>query len=203
MAFCSMLAFVMVASGKVATANMNTRTFLRAVVPISALYAGTLWLGNAAYLYLSVSFIQMLKVCSATHSQSETFRQPVHPHQALMPVAVFVVGCSIGTERFSLVTLGNMLVVSLGVAVASYGEINFIVMGVVLQLLAICTESTRLSLTQILLQSSGLKLNPITTLYYVAPCSLLFLAVPFFVIEAPAVRCACGCNIDAVCTFDE
>lgn len=65
-----------------------------------------------------------------------------------MPVAVFVIGCSIGTERFSLVTLGNMLVVSLGVAVSAYGEINFVLMGVVLQLLAICTESTRLSLTQ-------------------------------------------------------
>lgn len=104
-----------------------------------------------------------------------------------MPVAVFVIGCSIGTERFSLVTLGNMLVVSLGVAVSAYGEINFVLMGVVLQLLAICTESTRLSLTQILLQNSGLKLNPITTLYYVAPCSLLFLTIPFCFIEAPAV----------------
>ncbi len=62
MAFCSMLAFVLVASGRVPAANMSMRTFLRAVVPISALYAGTLWLGNAAYLYLSVSFIQMLKV---------------------------------------------------------------------------------------------------------------------------------------------
>jgi hypothetical protein len=34
----------------------------RCVVPISALFSGTLWLGNAAYLYLSVAFIQMLKV---------------------------------------------------------------------------------------------------------------------------------------------
>ena len=32
------------------------------VVPIAALFSGTLWLGNAAYLYLSVSFIQMVKV---------------------------------------------------------------------------------------------------------------------------------------------
>lgn len=31
-------------------------------MPIGACYAGTLWVGNAAYLYLSVSFIQMLKV---------------------------------------------------------------------------------------------------------------------------------------------
>lgn len=37
-------------------------TYLRTIVPIGGLYAGTLWLGNAAYLYLSVSFIQMLKV---------------------------------------------------------------------------------------------------------------------------------------------
>ena len=34
----------------------------RAIVPIGACYAGALWVGNAAYLYLSVSFIQMLKV---------------------------------------------------------------------------------------------------------------------------------------------
>jgi hypothetical protein len=34
----------------------------RAIVPIGLCYAGTLWVGNAAYLYLSVSFIQMLKV---------------------------------------------------------------------------------------------------------------------------------------------
>ncbi len=34
----------------------------RCVVPIAALFAGTLWMGNAAYLYLSVAFIQMIKV---------------------------------------------------------------------------------------------------------------------------------------------
>ena len=41
---------------------MSAETYLRAVVPIGACFAGTLWLGNAAYLYLSVAFIQMLKV---------------------------------------------------------------------------------------------------------------------------------------------
>ena len=38
----------------------------RAIVPIALCYAGTLWVGNAAYLYLSVSFIQMLKVGNGT-----------------------------------------------------------------------------------------------------------------------------------------
>ncbi len=69
-----------------------------------------------------------------------------------MPAAVFCTGCLFSTERFSFGTFGNMLVVSLGVAVASYGELNFVVIGVVLQLLSIVTESTRLVLVQILLQ---------------------------------------------------
>lgn len=34
----------------------------RGVVPVGALFAVVLALGNAAYLFLSVSFIQMLKV---------------------------------------------------------------------------------------------------------------------------------------------
>jgi hypothetical protein len=62
MFFCSFLAILMVKLGYVESINMSSETYLKAVVPIGLLYAGTLWLGNAAYLYLSVSFIQMLKV---------------------------------------------------------------------------------------------------------------------------------------------
>lgn len=45
----------------------------------------------------------------------------IHVHQALMPVAVFLVGCSLGTEVFSVTTLLNMAIVSGGVAIASFG----------------------------------------------------------------------------------
>lgn len=48
-------------NGDCSTATTTADTYLRTIVPISALYAGTLWLGNAAYLHLSVSFLQMLK----------------------------------------------------------------------------------------------------------------------------------------------
>ncbi|KAK9819643.1 hypothetical protein WJX72_000664 [[Myrmecia] bisecta] len=174
MFFSSTLATICVRGGYVPSANMTTDVYMRAIVPIGALFAGTLWLGNAAYLYLSVSFIQMLK--------------------ALMPVAVFIVGCGLGTENYSLPTLSNMIVVTIGVGIASYGEINFVVVGVFLQLLSVMAESTRLTLVQILLQRRGLTLNPITTMYYIAPASLAFLAIPFALIEArqifydPAVR---------------
>ena len=110
--------------------------------------------------------------------------KPMSCLQALMPVAVFIVGCVLGTESYDQNTMANMLVVSVGVAIASYGEINFVVIGVMLQMISICTESTRLTLVQILLQSRGLKLNPVTTLYYIAPCSAGFLLVPFALLEA-------------------
>ncbi len=63
MTFSSALAFAVVRLGYVEACNMSAETYVKAVVPIGACFAGTLWLGNAAYLYLSVSFIQMLKVC--------------------------------------------------------------------------------------------------------------------------------------------
>ena len=66
-----------------------------------------------------------------------------------MPASVFLVGCGIGTESFSLSVAANMAVVTTGVAIASYGEINFVLIGVLLQLAAIAAEATRLSLVQV------------------------------------------------------
>ena len=40
------------------------------------------------------------------------------------------------------------MVVTIGVAIASYGEINFVVIGVILQLVSIVAEALRLSLVQ-------------------------------------------------------
>ena len=45
------------------TVKMTGRVFLRAILPIGATFSGSLAFGNLAYLYLSVPFIQMLKVC--------------------------------------------------------------------------------------------------------------------------------------------
>ncbi|GIL81177.1 hypothetical protein Vretimale_12766 [Volvox reticuliferus] len=167
MAFCSAIAFVLIRTGFVAPVNMDSRTYCRNVLPIAALFSGTLWLGNAAYLYLSVAFIQMLK--------------------ATMPVTVFLVGVLLGTERYTLLYALNMAVVAVGVATASYGELNFNLVGVVFQVGSIVTESFRLCLIQLLLQASGIKLNPVTTLYYVAPACFAFLCVPFAFLELPRI----------------
>ena len=160
---CSSIAFALVRSGRVDSINMDVNTYIGTIVPIGACYSVTLWIGNAAYLYLSVSFIQMLK--------------------ALMPVSVFTIGCWMGTETFTWFSLLNVCLIGIGVAIASFGELNFNLFGLLLQLGSIFVESIRLVLVQLLLQSRGLKLNPITTLYYVSPCCFAFLLVPFVSLE--------------------
>nr|XP_043627123.1 probable sugar phosphate/phosphate translocator At5g25400 [Erigeron canadensis] len=169
MGFCSSLAYILVTILQVVEPVQMTRdVYLKSVVPIGLLYSISLWLSNSAYIYLSVSFIQMLK--------------------ALMPVAVYSIGVLFKKEPFKSQTMSNMLSISFGVAIAAYGEAKFNAWGVMLQLGAVVFEATRLVLIQILMTSKGITFNPITSLYYVAPCCLVFLSVPWMVVELPVLR---------------
>ncbi|XP_059658132.1 probable sugar phosphate/phosphate translocator At5g25400 [Cornus florida] len=179
MAFCSTLAFLAVrVFSLVEPVSISRHLYLSSVVPIGALYALSLWLSNSAYIYLSVSFIQMLK--------------------ALMPVAVYTIGILFKKEGFKSETMANMVSISIGVGIAAYGEAKFDSWGVFLQLGAVAFEATRLVMIQILLTSKGITLNPITSLYYVAPCCLLFLFVPWIFVEFPVLKQASNFNFDFV-----
>lgn len=87
-----------------------------------------------------------------------------------VPVATFVMAVICGTDKLRCDLFLNMLLVSIGVVVSSYGEIHFNIVGTVYQVTGIFAEALRLVLTQVLLQKKGLTLNPITSLYYIAPC---------------------------------
>ncbi|KAF3327165.1 putative sugar phosphate/phosphate translocator [Carex littledalei] len=180
MGFCSSLAFALVRIFRFVDlpSCMTSSLYFKSVVPIGALYALSLWFSNSAYIYLSVSFIQMLK--------------------ALMPVAVYSTGILFKKDNYNSSIMLNMLSISLGVAVAAYGEARFDVWGVTLQLAAVAFEATRLVLIQILLTSKGISLNPITSLYYVAPCCFVFLALPWSVVELPRLRTMTAIQPDLV-----
>ncbi|CAI5502148.1 unnamed protein product [Closterium sp. Naga37s-1] len=166
MAFCSLLAFLLVKVFRVVEPiTLSTEMYLTSVLPIGALYSLSLWFSNSAYIYLSVSFIQMLK--------------------ALMPVAVYLLGVLFTREVFQTSAFANMVAITVGVAVAAYGEANFNATGVLLQLAAVCFEALRLVLIQILLTAKGVSLNPITSLYYISPVCLLFLSLPWILVEYP------------------
>ncbi|CAA2997722.1 probable sugar phosphate phosphate translocator At5g25400 [Olea europaea subsp. europaea] len=169
MSFCSSLAYLLVRVFKVVEpVTMSWDLYIKSVVPIGLLYSVSLWLSNSAYIYLSVSFIQMLK--------------------ALMPVAVYSIGVIFKKETFRSETMTNMISISIGVGVAAYGEAKFDAWGVILQLGAVAFEATRLVMIQILLTSKGITLNPITSLYYVAPCCLVFLFIPWIFVEFPLLK---------------
>jgi hypothetical protein len=128
--------------------------------------------------------------------------------KALMPVAVYSISVVFKKEGFKSNVMANMLSISFGVAIAAYGEAKFDVFGVVLQLGAVAFEATRLVLIQILLTSKGINLNPITSLYYVAPCCFGFLLVPWIFVEMPLLRELSSFHLDfavfgtnSICAF--
>ncbi|XP_057484244.1 probable sugar phosphate/phosphate translocator At3g17430 [Actinidia eriantha] len=169
MGFSGGVAFFLVRILKVVSpVKMTFEIYATCVIPISAFFASSLWFGNTAYLFISVAFIQMLK--------------------ALMPVATFLMAVICGTDKLRCDVFLNMVMVSIGVVVSSYGEIHFNVVGTVYQVTGIFAEALRLVLTQVLLQKKGLTLNPITSLYYIAPCSFVFLFVPWYLLEKPGME---------------
>ncbi|KAE9621553.1 putative sugar phosphate transporter domain-containing protein [Lupinus albus] len=165
MIFSSVVCFVLTKILKVMKVEegMTPDIYATSVVPIGAMFAMTLWLGNTAYLYISVAFAQMLK--------------------AIMPVAVFVLGVAAGLEVMSCRMLLIMSVISFGVLVASYGEININWIGVVYQMGGVVGEALRLIFMEIFVKRKGLKLNPISVMYYVSPFSALCLFLPWIFLE--------------------
>ena len=87
-----------------------------------------------------------------------------------VPVATFLMAIVMRTDKPRCDIFWNMILISAGVVIASVGEIHFNIVGTLFQVTGIAAEALRLVLTQVLLQKKGLTLNPITSLYYIAPC---------------------------------
>ncbi|PKI47656.1 probable sugar phosphate/phosphate translocator At3g14410 [Punica granatum] len=190
MIFSSVMCFLVTKVFKIMKVEegMTPEIYATSVIPIGAMFAMTLWLGNTAYLYISVAFAQMLK--------------------AIMPVAVFILGVAAGLEVMSCRMLLIMSTISLGVLVASIGEINISWIGVVYQMGGVVGEALRLIFMEILVKRKGLKLNPISLMYYVSPCSALCLFVPWIFLEKPKMEASGAWNfqpiiltLNSLCTF--
>lgn len=137
--------------------------FLRAIVPISCLFATALGCGNVAAARLSVGFVHILK--------------------AITPVVVLGVGIVLGVSKPCIKQGAVVSIISSGVILASLGEIGWDSLGFILQLIAVVAESTRLVLMQKLLQQHMPKASPIATLSLFAPLSAVILSVLSTVLE--------------------
>ncbi|ESZ98824.1 DUF250 domain membrane protein [Sclerotinia borealis F-4128] len=143
------------------TVKMTGRVYLRAIVPIGIFFSLSLICGNLTYLYLSVSFIQMLK--------------------ATTPVAVLITSWVLGVAEPNMKTLFNVSFIVIGVIIASFGEIDFVVIGVLFQIGGIIFEAIRIVMVQRLLSSAEFKMDPLVSLYYFAPvCAIMNFVIALF-----------------------
>ncbi|KAI8846395.1 triose-phosphate transporter family-domain-containing protein [Chytridium lagenaria] len=157
----------------IADVKMNWEIYMKAVVPIGLCFSLSLVFSNYAYLYLSVAYIQMLK--------------------ATTPVAVLLAGYLLRVEKYDPVILGKVSIIVVGVMIASYGEFEFVLIGVILQSLGIAAEATRLVLVQQLLK--GYNMDPLVSLYYFAPVCAVMNAVAFAFVESSSFTFAAFGNV--------
>jgi len=140
--------------------------YLKNMVVVGAAFAASLSLGNAGYMYLSVSFIQMLK--------------------AFTPCVVVAALFLSGVERPSPPVAAAVAAMSAGTLLAALGEANFEATGFLIMIGAEAAEATRLVLTQRLL--CNLKFGAFEGLYLMAPiCAFWMWGVALFV-EVPTAR---------------
>ena len=150
--------------------NMTPRMFVRQVMPVGIMFSASLIFTNKAFIYLSVSFIQMLK--------------------ASMPVLVLLVSVVLRLQPLTTSSFVKVLIIAMGVALASYGEARFNLIGFLLQSAGILCESLRLVIMQMLLSESGSNIDPLVSLYYFAPICALFNAVVCFWLEFQTISMA-------------
>jgi drug/metabolite transporter (DMT)-like permease len=124
--------------------HVSAGFYCRRMIPVGVAMAITVWTGNLVYLYLTVSFTQMLKAAG-----------PV-----FIMVAMFLAKLETPTAQL----MGSVLTICAGLIIAGSGEVNMSIVGVLVMLISEVGEAVRLVLTQILLQD--LQLGPLDGLLY-------------------------------------
>ncbi|SPJ72549.1 related to triose phosphate/3-phosphoglycerate/phosphate translocator [Fusarium torulosum] len=143
------------------TLPLSRRLYVRTILPIGILYSASLVFSNIVYLYLSVAFIQMLKSTG--------------------PVFTLIASWVWGVAQPDTKTFGNVMLIVAGVALASFGEIEFSWWGFIFQMCGTIAEAVRVVMIQVMLSAEGLRMDPLVGLYYYAPvCALMNLVVVFF-----------------------
>ena len=113
---------------------MSWPVYLRSVSVVGLMACLAMASGNSTYLYLTVSFIEILK--------------------GFTPVVTIMVQAVFG-QAFPRPIAGlAVLMISLGTAISSYGEMELNLVGVSLMLASVYCEAMRLMLTQRLLQAA-------------------------------------------------
>lgn len=116
--------------------HMTKEIFVRCILSIGLLFSGSLILSNTAYLYLSVAYIQMLKVRHLIRKWS-SMQLNCGPCQAFTPVAILLISWTFRIQDPNKKLAVIVLMISTGVALASHGELRFNLVGFLTQSAAV------------------------------------------------------------------
>lgn len=105
--------------------------------------------------------------------------------KAFTPVCVLAFSVLTGLERSSGIEVNIVLIICVGVALTSIGELEFSMIGFTFQVFAIVFESGRLVMTNVFLKQLGL--DSLSTLYYIAPLCGGLIACACMAFELPTM----------------
>lgn len=130
---------------------------LKWFVPIGLFFAVSLFASNQAYLYCSPAFLQFIKEGNV--------------------VIVFAMGCCVGLQIATRARVVILLWIVAGAVCAVTGELHFLWVGFVLQVVAQFSECSKNVMGEWLMQGESFKLDPMTYTMFVAPAALAALLV--------------------------
>lgn len=97
------------------------------------------------------------------------------------PVFTLIASWLWGVAQPDSKTFGIIMIIVVGVAIASFGEIEFSVWGFIFQMCGTIAEAVRVVMIQVMLSAEGLRMDPLVGLYYYAPvCTIMNMVVVFF-----------------------
>jgi len=141
-------------------AKENKLFLIKYIGPLGALFALALWSSNAAYLYSSVAFLQFMKEGNVA--------------------IVFTMSCLVGLQQFNWNKFTVLGIVLCGCSLCIKGEINFVMIGFILQFASQFAECSKNIIGEIVMTGAGLKLDVLTFVIFQAPCSLVPLLIALF-----------------------
>ena len=102
-------------------------------------------------------------------------------------MAVLLATWSMGIAPVNLKVLGNVSFIVLGVIIASFGELQFVMVGFLFQVAGIVFEAVRLVMVERILSSKEFKMDPLVSLYYYAPACAVMNGIVLLFTELPVL----------------
>ena len=184
MSFCSLCALIWKLCGWITVPHLGgPAVYCVRFVPVGLFFAASLSLGNAAYLFISVAFVQMLKASTPVATLLVSLCLGLERPSCRLGLYIMLVSCGIIASCVAQVVCVGHVFPARSVVMPDWptdcvAQINPSVPGVLLQLGAISCEAVKLCLVNILLTSRGFKLSPVASLYFIAPvCTAALLPV--------------------------